>query len=266
MDNKKVEKKIGGGKITGIIIRAAVITGSAFMIYWYLDSGFIAFGSVMGILIFTATAGCAVFLEPLKHLIGKIRKTKAGKAALTIFFILVGLFVIYAGTALGLMIYGSKNPPEDNATVVVLGCQVKGTVPSHTLRMRLDAAYDYLTAKPEAKAVLSGGKGDNEHISEAECMYNYLTEKGISPDRLFLEDRSTNTNENISFSEDVIKKNGLNENIAIVTDWYHEYRASIICKRLGYHCGAVSADTPRYLTAHLVTREIFALANEIIFR
>ncbi|MBQ8134171.1 MAG: YdcF family protein [Clostridia bacterium] len=266
MENTEVQKNIRKGKMAEIIIRAAVIVGSAFMIYWYLDSRFIAFGSVMGIFIFTVTAGCAVFFEPLKKLVSKLRKTKAGKAAVTVFFIFIGLFVIYTGTALGLMIYGSKKPPEDGATVVVLGCQVKGTAPSHTLRMRLDAAYEYLTAKPEAKAVLSGGKGDDEQISEAQCMYNYLTEKGISPDRLYLEDRSTNTNENISFSEEIIKKNGLREDIAIVTDWYHEYRASIICRRQGYRCGAVSADTPRYLTANLVTREIFALANEVIFR
>ena len=183
-----------------------------------------------------------------------------------ILLVMIVLFCIYCAAAIGLMLYGANNPPEEGATLVVLGCQVRGKEPSHTLRLRLEAACRYLNENPRAKAVLSGGKGDHEEISEAQCMYNYLTEKGISPDRLYIEDKSTTTNENIRFSEEIIKKNGLDPRLAIATDWYHEFRAGLICRRQGYSCGAVSADTAGYLTAHLVTREIFAIANEVIFK
>lgn len=261
------EKNNQPTKIIGIIIRGLIVLGSFLMIYWYIDSRFIAFENIVGIMFFIILAGCALCFEPLKRVISKVRKKKGGRITVNVVYVLLGLFLIYVAAALSLMFYGANKAPEKNATVIVLGCQVKGTQPSLTLKNRLDTAYEYLTNHPDAKAVLSGGKGDDEDISEAECMYNYLTEKGISADRLYVEAKSTTTSENIRFSKEIIETNGLNTDIAIVTDWYHEYRASVIAKRQGIdNAGAVGAPTPRYLTANLVTREIFALANEIIFK
>ena len=155
---------------------------------------------------------------------------------------------------------------SDVEYAIVLGAEVKGTRPSRSLLMRLEKAAEYGLENPGTILILSGGQGNGEDISEAQCMYNYLTEKGISPDRLYLEEKSTTTNENIRFSEEIIKHNGLDPRLAIATDWYHEFRAGLICSRQGFTCGAVSADTPHYLTAHLVTREIFAIANEVLFK
>lgn len=252
-------------RIIGIIIRIAVILLCLGMIYWYGISGYIGFGNVVGIAFFSAVGLCAAFLDPIKKCLSKLRRNKIMRFLIDILMGLFVLFCVYACVAVGLMIGGANKKPGPGATLLVLGCQVRGTEPSHTLRLRLDAAYDHLTANPDVKAVLSGGKGEHEDISEAQCMYNYLTEKGIDPDRLYLEDRSTTTNENIRFSEEIIEKNGLDPGLAIATDWYHEFRAGLICSRMGYEYGAVSADTAPYLTAHLVTREIFAIANEVIF-
>lgn len=249
-----------------IIIRALVVLISLFMILWYLDSGFFAFGNIVGIGLFSAVIVCAFLWSRIVALGKRLWKTKGGKAAMIVFYILCGLFAAYVCTAIALMNYGSAKKPAEGATAVVLGCQVRGDEPSLTLKLRLDAAYDYLTANPDTSAVLSGGQGSGENLSEAQCMYIYLTAKGIAPERLYIEDRSTTTNENIRFSKQIIEENGLDPNLAIVTDWYHEYRASIIAKRAGCESGAVSAPTAGFLTAHLVTREIFALPNEILFK
>lgn len=45
--------------------------------------------------------------------------------------------------------------------------------------------------------VVSGGQGMDEEVSEAFAMKEYLTNKGISEDRIIMEDKSTNTLENI---------------------------------------------------------------------
>ena len=58
---------------------------------------------------------------------------------------------------------------------------------------------------PETKAVLSGGKGDGESITEAQAMCNYLVEHGIDRERLILEEKSTNTTENLKFSLGIIR-------------------------------------------------------------
>ena len=259
-------KKIKARKIMNISVRAVIVFISLAMIQWYIASTYFAFGNIVGIAFFTLTALCAVFFDPLRSFVSKLRKKKSGRIAVDIVILLISCFLLYSAAALGLMAYGAKKAPEKGATVVLLGCQVRGRTPSHALKMRIDAAFRYLEDNPGAKAVLSGGKGSNEDISEAECMYECLTDMGISSDRLYIEDRSTTTNENIRFSKNIIEENGLDPRMAIVTDWYHEYRASMIADRQGIKSGAVSADVPMYLTAHLVTREIFALANEFIFK
>lgn len=250
----------------GLAIRAAVVVISIGMILWYFDSHFVGFGSIIGITLFLLTALCAVGFNKIQKITSRLMKSKGGKVVVYVVLTFLALFIVYVGTALGLMIYGAHKEPSENATVVVLGCQVRGTTPSKTLKSRLDTAYDYLSAHPDAKAVLSGGKGNDEDISEAECMYQYLTTKGIAPDRLFKEDRSATTNENILYTKELIEKHSLSHEIAIVTDWYHEFRASLIAGRHGLRSGAISAPTAPNLTANLVTREIFAIPHEIIFR
>ena len=61
------------------------------------------------------------------------------------------------------------------------------------LKHRLDAAYDYLTEHPDVPVIVCGGQGPDESISEAQCMYEYLTKKGIAAERITQEDRSTST-------------------------------------------------------------------------
>ena len=61
-----------------------------------------------------------------------------------------------------------KEPRADY--VIVLGAGVNGTAPSLSLLNRLDAVNDYLETYPDSIAVLSGGQGEGEDITEAECM------------------------------------------------------------------------------------------------
>ena len=65
-------------------------------------------------------------------------------------------------------------PQNKNSTVIVLGCRVKGDRPTLMLKRRLDSAYEYLSVNPDALVIVSGGKGDDEIMSEAKCMKDYL--------------------------------------------------------------------------------------------
>ena len=81
--------------------------------------------------------------------------------------------------------------------MVIFGCQARNDGPSVLLRDRLDTALAYLEDHPDTRVVVSGGKGDNEHISEAQCMYDYLTARGVSGNQILMEDQSRNTHQNI---------------------------------------------------------------------
>lgn len=81
--------------------------------------------------------------------------------------------------------------------MVIFGCQVRKDGPSILLRDRLDTALAYLEEHPETRVVVTGGKGDDEHMSEAQAMYDYLTAHGVSDVKILMEDKSRNTHQNV---------------------------------------------------------------------
>lgn len=89
-------------------------------------------------------------------------------------------------------------------TMVIFGCQVKPWGPSVLLQDRLDTALTYLENDPDMKIVVTGGKGDDEHQSEAQCMYDYLTANGIDGENILMEDRSRNTWQNINYTRKLL--------------------------------------------------------------
>jgi uncharacterized SAM-binding protein YcdF (DUF218 family) len=166
-----------------------------------------------------------------------------------------------------LMVRAAVNaPPEDvPVTVLVLGCQVRGTGPSRAMRQRLNAARRFLNEHPDAVCVLSGGQGEDEEIAEADCMFRELTAAGIAPARLFREDRSTSTRENFLFSQEIINNNSLPETVVVVTNEYHQYRAGLIAGDLGLETYAVSAPSGIGLLPTYWARELFGVLYEWIW-
>ena len=193
-------------------------------------------------------------------------KTGTGKAIVISVVVIAAVMVLYFAMLSVMMLRSIYNKPDKPNVVVVLGCQVRGDRPSKMLRRRLDAALELLEKYPDVKCVVSGGKGDDENISEAECMRNYLVEEGISEDRIIMEDKSTTTFENLKFSLEKLDERGISRDITIVTDGYHQYRASLIAKEQGAgEVTSYSADTEfRHVASHWV-REWFALTKFFIF-
>lgn len=150
-------------------------------------------------------------------------------------------------------------PERPCPTVLVLGCQVRGTAPSQLLSYRIQAAADYLTAHPEAVAVLSGGMGTGENISEAECMYRSLCARGIDPARLYREERSTSTAENIRFSKALMEREGLQAPVAVVSNDFHICRALRMAEDLGLSAEGLAARSNWYSRPTYILREALGL-------
>ena len=203
-----------------------------------------------------------------KSLKEKLKKNIFGKIVLYGINFCFTALLCYGLIVTGLMTFACIQQPKQNATAIVLGAQVTENGPSMMLTGRINSAVRYLQENPDAKAVLTGGQGSNEPMSEAQAMYNCIVEAGISPDRLYIEDKAVNTGENIAFSEEIIKANGLNENKAIVTDGFHQLRAQIITKQQGLSgsVGSVNADTFPLFVPTFAVREWFALPNQVLFR
>ena len=142
--------------------------------------------------------------------------------------------------------------------IIVLGAQVKGTRPSRSLLMRLERARSYALENPDTILILSGGQGPGEDISEARCMYEYLTQAGIPEEQLVLEDRSTSTHENLVFSDELT--NCSRTSCGIISNSFHIYRALLLARKAGYADPAgIPAQSDPVLVVHLVVREAAAL-------
>lgn len=181
--------------------------------------------------------------------------------------VLIIAFYVYIGVATAAMIGVQYMPPAENATGIVLGAQVRNGRPSIVLRGRIDAADRYLQAYPEAAVIGTGGQGDDEAMSEGSCIVKDLIERGYDHTRLFTEETSVNTEENLKNAYQIIQDNGLNQNITIITDGFHQLRARIIALRAGIkgEIGACSADTHWAFIPTYYAREWLALPYELIF-
>ena len=147
--------------------------------------------------------------------------------------------------------------------IIVLGAQMKPAGPSAVLKFRLDAAYDYLTENEGTICVVSGGQGSNEPCTEAEGMYRYLTDKGIAPERILMEDRSTDTSENIAYSKALIGRTDVS--VGIVTNNFHVFRGVHLAKAAGFQdvCG-ISARSNVYFQLNNMVREFFGIMKDLV--
>ena len=147
--------------------------------------------------------------------------------------------------------------------IIILGAQVRGKRITDSLKRRLDKGLEYLRRFPETKAVVSGGRGPGEDITEADAMAEYLIRSGIGPDRVIREARSTSTRENFAYSRKYMDP--ATSRVGIVTNGFHIFRAEMIAKQEGYRhiCGIPATSNPVFQVNYL-TREFFAVLYLLI--
>lgn len=170
------------------------------------------------------------------------------------------LFVLVEGLILsGFTAKGEKGLDY----IIVLGAQMKAHGPSRVLQMRLDTAYDYLAENPDTIAIVSGAQGSDEHVSEAQGMYDYLVGRGVAPERIIKEDQSRNTSQNINYSSAFLDKE--KDSVGIVTNNFHIFRATHIAKKSGYRqiCG-IAAPSEFWLQGNNMLREFAGVMKDFL--
>lgn len=252
----------GKKRFLQIVISAA---GALFFIWFLLPvftGGVLNLGNILGLSGFGAIALYGIFSTRVNVFIKKICLNKKIKALLIFLCIFAAACLGVAAAVSADMVKSANQLPTESSTLVVLGCRVYGERPSRMLTQRMNRAYEYMRENPDINCVLSGGQGEGEDISEAECMYRYLTQRGIAPERLFKEDKSTSTRENLRFSAELIKKQNLPRSITIVTHEFHMLRARIIAEKLGIKAFALSTPTSWWLLPTYWVRDVCGVIAE----
>lgn len=176
-----------------------------------------------------------------------------------VFFIIA--LTIFIGVEAMILYHGSTISSTQGNYAIVLGTQLKGRSISRLLRYRLDAAVEFHKQYPDATIIVSGGQGPGEDISEAQAMHDYLIAKGVPESLILMEDQSKNTEENFRYSKELLK-NDTNQNISIITNSFHMYRASFLCSELGMTCSLYLAKTDIDLAPTFYFREFFGVIKD----
>lgn len=232
-----------------------LIAGAVFLIYYIVTliaGGFSKFPLIW----FGMGCVCTGLYFWIRHLHAVGRHVPFGVVWLCLCLIVMALLCVCA-VELKIIFVGKQAPKPGADYVIILGAQVKGDRPSKALLRRIMAARDYLIANPDAKAILSGGQGPDEAISEAECMRRVLAEHGIREERLIIEDKSVNTLENLRFS---LEKAGKAHRFVIATCDFHQLRAQAVARHFGVkEVSGIGCGSGHMLKVNDYFREFFAL-------
>ena len=188
------------------------------------------------------------------------------------------------GTVVAGAVAARYEPKKDKDYLIVLGCAIrKDGTPTPLLRGRLDRALAFAKQQETetGKApifVLSGGQGPDECVSEAECMLRYLAEQGVPEERMLLEDKSTDTAENMAFSKALILARirpgkevprgywpGLEDpeaRIAFSTTNYHVFRSGLKARRVKLRAQGMGCRSKWYFWPNAAVREFVGLLTQ----
>lgn len=145
--------------------------------------------------------------------------------------------------------------------ILVLGAGlINGEKVTPLLASRLDKAIRvYNKNNQKSLIIVSGGKGDDEKVSEAFAMREYLLEQSIPNSSIILEDQSTNTYENFKYSKKIMLKQNKDYSCVFVTSNFHVLRAAILAKTMDIKADGIGSKTALYYLPSAFIREYIAI-------
>ncbi len=230
-------------------------------------SGVFAFcmiGYLITALAFLGLAACLIYFGVLAP-----KKTAAARwlrAAMAV--VLVIGCVMFLIAEIPVLRHARSDPDTSAPYLLVCGAGLHGSGPSRSMLDRLHEAVRWLEAEPDSVAILSGSQGPDEAMSEAQAMFNWLTDQGVDPDRLILEEQAGSSYENIKNALDVIAANGGDPTgrVAILSSDYHLYRLGTMARALGCQPVLVAARTSMTsLFINYAIREALAMWDLWVF-
>ena len=165
-----------------------------------------------------------------------------------ILIVLLVLFAVFVLFYLGVNLYTrlsakgelysleSKDIGKADA-ILVLGAGVRNdNTPSNMLEDRLLTAFQLYERGVSDKVIVSGDHGQVQY-DEVGVMKDYLIEKGIPSDRIFMDHAGFSTYDSLYRAKSIFSA----ESLVIVTQEYHAYRALMIGRHLGMDVTGVAA-------------------------
>lgn len=150
---------------------------------------------------------------------------------------------------------------EEHAdAVLILGAQVKPDgSPSVMLRERLDTGIMIYQSGLTDRIIMSGDHGSDDY-DEVNAMKDYAIEKGVPSEHIFMDHAGFSTYESMYRAKEIFQA----ENIIVVTQKYHLYRAVYDAEAMGLKAKGIACDTTVYSgDTYRKVRELAAIAKDV---
>lgn len=183
---------------------------------------------------------------------------------LTVKWLFIGAYalaaLLFIGTSFVISRAAHVPAPKDADAVIVLGAGLRGDRPTLILAERLNTAMEYMRDNPKSVAILSGGQGAGEIVTEASVMGEYMRSHGIAQERIILEEASTSTEENFRYSRAIMEERfGADASAVFVTTGFHVYRAGLVAEKQGLTAVGIPSADRWYMRLNNYLRECVAL-------
>lgn len=170
-----------------------------------------------------------------------------------VIFVVLGIVLLIGIAAVSLSVYMVKATEKNIFTadtfkndekadcILILGAGVKDGRPKPMLRDRLLTGIELYKSGAAKKIIMSGDHGRADY-DEVNVMRAFALEQGVSAEDIFLDHAGFSTYDSVYRAKNIFGA----ENIIIVSQKYHLYRALYIAKKLDVKAVGVSADLNTY--------------------
>ena len=159
----------------------------------------------------------------------------------------------------------STNEKADHVILLGGGISKDGELPKSVMS-RVEKAAEYLNQNPQSICVVTGGTLRWLPYPEAPEIKRQLIAKGISAERILVEDQALDTIQNFQLSckmlsefKGISVEEVLNTPTAVVTSRFHLRRSERLAHRMGFtNIKGIPAKCPVVYVVHSYVREICA--------
>lgn len=180
-----------------------------------------------------------------------------------------GLHLYVIGMIVFLMAFAGAHTATGGETgpMFLLGSDLKDGRPGALFMTRIDKAVERLEADPEKTVIVCGGLTGENTVTEAQAALSALTERGIAPERILSEDRSTRTLDNFDFAAALLEDGSWDRHqpTAVITNRFHFYRTARLAETAGYDdLRLIPADGPLPAELPWTVREVLTVTKFLI--
>lgn len=163
--------------------------------------------------------------------------------------------------------YGDRDDAVKADCIIVLGAAVQGQDPSPVFAERIRHGIDLYETGYAPKIIFTGGYGEGQNFSESGVGMLVATQRGVSTDNIYIEEKSRTTQQNIAEAASLMKSHNLKSSI-IVSDPLHMKRAMMMADDLGIAAVSSPTSTTRYRSLRtklgFLVRELYFVHHYVL--